>query len=392
MHPGKNPEKSNLMITSVRGTHVRGKDDPIYRYDTPFAKDLLKSVRAEMKTTSWFAPAFFWIRLCIIALGTLFVEYQFATTGLMFWGILVGLFHAQIGLSVQHDASHGSLSKNSFYNALFSYGADWIGNSRYIWFQQHILWHHPHTNHPSLDPDASSAEPFLFFKDYSKKRHPVAPKSSWFPSKYQNYITHFILSLYGPSVVFNPYVYTLKHNDHVSSSLVRVFFSKHRLVSVMLRLFYFLRVTLLPYLSGASLLSSLFLVNVVCGINLTFLFVISHNFEGSDRDPTRISSEDKQDDVEIDWYKSQAETSCTYGGVTAMMLTGGLNMQIEHHLFPRLNSWHYPRIREVIQKCCQRHGVKYKYYPSVLSNTLSMLRYMRRVGVLHSVSAAIRHH
>ena len=160
----------------------------------------------------------------------------------------------------------------------------------------------------------------------------------------------------------------------------------------MLRLFYFLRVTLLPYLSGASLLSSLFLVNVVCGINLTFLFVISHNFEGSDRDPTRISSEDKQDDVEIDWYKSQVETSCTYGGVTAMMLTGGLNMQIEHHLFPRLNSWHYPRIREVIQKCCQRHGVKYKYYPSVLSNTLSMLRYMRRVGVLHSMSAAIRHH
>ena len=150
MHPGKNPEKSNLMIKSVRGTHVRGKDDPIYRYDTPFAKDLLKSVRAEMKTTSWFAPAFFWIRLCIIALGTLFVEYQFATTGLMFWGILVGLFHAQIGLSVQHDASHGSLSKNSFYNALFSYGTDWIGNSRYIWFQQHILWHHPHTNQTNI--------------------------------------------------------------------------------------------------------------------------------------------------------------------------------------------------------------------------------------------------
>jgi len=379
------------MLKSIVGTHVRGKDDPIYRYDSPFARDLINSVAAAMRGTSWFAPNLFWIRLWIIVLGTLFTEYQFATTGLFFWGVLVGVAHASIGLSIQHDASHGSLSRKSFYNSLFAYGADWIGNTRYIWFQQHILWHHPHTNHPSLDPDASSAEPFLFFKDYSKKKHPVAPKSPGGWSKYQDYITHFVLSMYGPSVVFNPSAYTLKHNENIPSSLVNSFFSKHRVTSVSFRFFYFLRIVVLPYLSGASLLTSLFLVNVVCGIILTSLFVISHNFEGSDRDPTRLSSEGSSSSSSIDWYKAQVETSCTYGGTTAMVLTGGLNMQIEHHLFPRLNSWHYPKIRRTIQKCCERHGVKYRYYPSVLSNTLSMLRYMRRMGVLHSIQDAMRH-
>ena len=347
MHPGKSPSKSNLMIKNVVGRHLRNKDDPVYRYDSPFAKDLLRSVRTAMGKTSWFAPPSFWIRIWFIVMSTLFVEYQWATTGVLFWGVLVGIFHAQIGLSIQHDASHGSLSKDFFYNSLFAYGADWIGNTRYIWFQQHILWHHPHTNHPSLDPDATSAEPFLFFKDYSKKKHPIAPKSpiSW-ASRWQHYITHLVLAVYGPSVVFNPYGYTLKHSEHVSSNLVEKFFSKHRSSSVSFRLFYFLRIIVLPWLyGGASFLTSVFLVNVVCGILLTSVFVISHNFEGSDRDPTRLSSEEKKDTEEpIDWYKAQAETGSSYGGTIGMLLTGGLNLQIEHHLFPRLNSWHYPRV------------------------------------------------
>ena len=52
-----------------------------------------------------------------------------------------------------------------------------------------------------------------------------------------------------------------------------------------------------------------------------------------------------------------------YGGNVAMFATGGLNFQIEHHVFPRLSSWHYPRVSGAVKKCCERHGVKYNYFP-----------------------------
>ena len=74
--------------------------------------------------------------------------------------------HLQIGLSIQHDASHGAISKRPWVNALFAYGIDCIGSSRWIWLQSHIMRHHPYTNHQGLDLDAGSAEPFILFHDY----------------------------------------------------------------------------------------------------------------------------------------------------------------------------------------------------------------------------------
>merc|ERR1712072_1623454 len=91
------------------------------------------------------------------------------------------------------------MSRKPWINAFFSYGADIIGNSRWIWFQQHILWHHPYTNHHGLDGDASSAEPALLFHDYGtdsalKKAHHA----------FQHVYMHLVLALYGPSIVLNP--------------------------------------------------------------------------------------------------------------------------------------------------------------------------------------------
>jgi len=137
---------------------------------------------------------------------------------------------------------------------------------------------------------------------------------------------------------------------------------------------------------------------------LTFVFVVSHNFEGSDRDPTNIlhvnknnvivassKSEEKEEkknnnensdpSTPVCWYKAQAETSCTYGGTIGMLLTGGLNLQIEHHLFPRISSWYYPLIQDDIRKCCERHNVTYSYYPTLFHNIVSMFKYVRSVGI-----------
>lgn len=159
---------------------------------------------------------------------------------------------------------------------------------------------------------------------------------------------------------------------------------------------------MLPWLLGGAWLPvAVLLVPLLTGAQLTYLFVVSHNFESSDRfpgHPAKAKSSNGAGDgagasaataaataataeAPVDWYKLQVETSCSYGGWLAMLFTGGLNFQIEHHLFPRLSSWHYPKIAPIVRRICDKHGVRYAYYPNLLANTASTLRYMARAGI-----------
>ena len=109
MHPGHDPLKSDLLQSYLRGIHKRDgmdnsdtSDTPVYEYNSAFAVDLQKTVRKAMGATSWVAPWGFWLRTLIICVLTLYFEYQWATTGSLIVGVIVGILHAQIGLSVQH--------------------------------------------------------------------------------------------------------------------------------------------------------------------------------------------------------------------------------------------------------------------------------------------------
>ena len=417
MHPGADPEKSALLQSFRVGTHVRtlereGGADVVYKYDSPFAKDLLSTVRKTLLAQgikSWYAPVGFWVRTCLIFATTLLCEWRWIMTGRFAWAVAVGACHAQIGLSIQHDASHGAVSGNSFWNNLLAYGADWIGNSRWVWFQQHILWHHPHTNHGELDPDASSAEPFvLFHPELGGEAGAPGKRRKWFHA-FQHWFLHLVLSLYGPSIIWNPVVLlTMQHNKHVPASVGRSnYMSTQKLHAFALRFFYVARIVILPVIyGGAAVLVAALAPGVTTGVFLTAVFVVSHNFEGSDREPQQggiavgpsgagqkksnevmASSKDEGDAAvalgpgsPICWYKAQAETSCTYGGNIGMLLTGGLNLQIEHHLFPRLSSWHYPVIQDAVRECCARHGVKYTYFPNLWDNMGSMFTYIKETG------------
>lgn len=384
MHPGRDPLKSAMFQKYRVGTFKRSSEDPVYVYDSPFAKDLKKAVRTKMGGLSYYAPVGFWARTLLIMFFTLYFEYYWMTTGTFFAGVMVGIFHTQIGLSVQHDGSHGAFSSNPSVNAFFAYGADWIGSSRWIWLQQHILWHHPHTNHVDKDPDTFSASPLLVFSDFSQTKY--TGKDVPTPAfKFQDYITHAVLALYGPSIVYNVLpIFKMKHNENIADCVGNgEYMTKQKPFTWFLRLFYLTRVVFAPwYFGGAPLLRALLLVNICVGVLLTFVFVVSHNFEGSDRDPSKLAELKGKDPEPQCWYRCQIETACTYGGTVGMLLTGGLNMQIEHHVFPRLSSWYYPFIQQEVRDVCKKHGVEYVYFPTLVSNVSSMLRYMRKVGLI----------
>lgn len=119
------------------------------------------------------------------------------------------------------------------------------------------------------------------------------------------------------------------------------------------------------------------LMGISESLTLSLLFSLSHNFIHSDCDPTASY---KNTGESICWFKSQVETSSTYGGAISGYLTGGLNFQVEHHLFPRMSSAWYPHIAPTIRKVCKKHGVKYAYYPWIWQNLFSTFSYMHKAG------------
>ncbi len=353
------------------GTLKRCEGEIEFEMNSPFAVDLRAAIRQAMAGTSFYATMGWWVRCAFICVATLVCEFVWATTGNLAALVATGILHALIGICVQHDASHGAVSKNPTVNAFWSYGADWIGSSRWLWFQQHVVGHHPHCNLEGLDPDAHSAEPLLQF-------HWAPGVMRQWLLRYQWLYMYLVLPWYGPTVIYNWWqLATMSHADEVPISW---WIKEKQLFAVMMRVFYYGRIVVAPVILAKVPWALAGLgVPLVTGFVLTFVFVVSHNFTGSDRSPAAKSKR-------VDFMRLQVETSCSYGGTLAMVLSGGLNMQIEHHCMPRLNSWHYPRIQEAVRSTCAKHQVQYVHFNSLWENVVSTISYMRFVG--HHVTSS----
>jgi fatty acid desaturase (delta-4 desaturase) len=364
---------------------VVGKVDPKdsesdYQFDTEFEREIKREVfkivrrGREFGTKGYFFRAFLYIGFMI------FMNYQWTTSTATTFKLacVFGLAQALIGLNVQHDANHGAASKNHLINDILGFGADFIGGCKWNWMQQHWT-HHAYTNHHEKDPDSFNAEPLLIFNDY-----PLQHSVRKFYHKYQALFFLPVLSGYWLSMVLNPQVFTLVHGG-ASSIGFRMDndWTKSRVkYAIAIRVLYIYLNIARPIMNcglenALTTVLHILTMGAAESLTLAILFSLSHNFEETNRDPTKPVREHGK---KVCWFKSQVETSSTYGGFIAGALTGGLNFQVEHHLFPRMSSAWYPFIAPKVREICKKHGVKYAYYPYVWQNFISTVKYMHQAG------------
>lgn len=276
---------------------------------------------------------------------------------------------ALIGLNVQHDANHGAASRRVWINDLFGFGADAIGGSKWLWIIKHWT-HHAFTNHEEKDPDGFAAEPMILFNDYDNKQ-----KRRQAHHSFQAMYLVLVLSLYWITSVLNiTQVWDLQDRGATAVGVQlrhNKWLSHKTTYAVTLRLLHLLLTIVLPlyYNPSHQTLCHIYCMGVAGSLALGCLFTLSHNFQSAERHPTGQC-----------WYTAQVETSCTYGGWISGYLTGGLNYQIEHHLFPRMCSAWYPTISPIVRRICKKHGVKYTYYPWLHQNMASTLSYTHSIG------------
>ena len=348
-----------------------------YKFDTEFEREIKREVfkivrrGREFGTYGWYARCIFYVSFFF------YLQYLWMTNGSS-WGlaIIYGLSQSLIGLNVQHDANHGAASKNHLINDILGLGADFIGGSKWLWCEQHWT-HHAYTNHATKDPDSFGAEPMMLFNDY-----PLEHEARSWSHKFQAFYYLPVLAGYWISSVFNPQVLDLQQRGAASVGIKMDSDFVHSRVkyAVALRILYIYCNIVSPFLYHGLTLAAfghIMLMGVAESLGLAVLFSLSHNFENADRDPT---AHFRKTGEKVCWFKSQVETSCTYGGFLAGALTGGLNFQVEHHLFPRMSSAWYPYIAPKVREICKKHNVEYVYYPWIITNFISTVKYMHAAG------------
>ncbi len=283
---------------------------------------------------------------------------------------LIGVGIAGIGFSVAHDALHGAYSASSRVNSALGFTFDLCGANGYMWKITHNAIHHTHTNVHGLDEDLT-VSPLLR----------LSPHSEWKPiHRFQHLYAFFTYSL---STLFwvlaKDYKYFVQRDlgpyrnlTHKPREWVALIGSKglYYLWSIIIPLVV-LDVTWWQFLIGWLIM------HLVAGAILGVVFQLAHVVEETAHPTERVQG------GSAEWMVSQMETTSNFARENQALnwFAGGLNFQIEHHLFPRVCSVHYPAISRIVKATAEAHGFAYNEHSTFMQAVGSHYRTLRQLGV-----------
>ena len=283
--------------------------------------------------------------------------------------IFLGLILASIGFNVMHDGAHGSYSNNQSLNELMGLTLNMMGGSAYMWKVRHNIVHHTYTNIAGADEDINRA-PILRFSPEQKRY--------WF-HRYQH--------IYGPVLYSLSTLSWIFYNDYekyftrkIESTKVPPMKWKDKVIfwgSKILNFTLFLVVPALVFGFWPALVG-LLVMHGTMGLTLSFVFQMAHCVED-----TRFPVPDpKSNKIENEWALHQVATTANFAmkSRVACWLLGGLNFQIEHHLYPRISHVHYPALSPLVQQTCEEFNVPYIAYPTFSRAVVSHMRHLRNMG------------
>ncbi|MCY7421076.1 MAG: acyl-CoA desaturase [Chitinophagaceae bacterium] len=283
--------------------------------------------------------------------------------------ILLGCVVAAIGFNVMHDGAHGSFSRYQWINDIASNIANFLGASQYMWKSKHNIIHHTYTNIHGVDDDIE-ARPLLRLCD---------EQSHYKIHKYQH--------VYFPAAYSLLYIYWIFVTDYIkyfSGKIGSIVLRKMTLKEHISFWFYkvahaFIFVGLPIYMVGFSAWIIGFLcMGLVAGFVLSIVFQLAHTVEHT-HFPMPDEATGKMED---EWAIHQIKTTANFATRNKVIswLVGGLNFQIEHHLFPKISHVHYPQINKIIKQACQEFGVEYIEYPKLRQAVVSHVSYLKQMG------------
>lgn len=281
---------------------------------------------------------------------------------------VLGLALVSIAFNIMHDACHGSYSSKNWVNSLLGLTMNALGSNAHIWKIKHNVVHHTYTNIDGIDDDIAKS-PLL--------RH--CPTQKWVPAHRFQFLYMFLL--YSMSTIL--WVYLTDIIKYFSRKIVVTdmkFSVRQHLIFWISKVLYVGFYIVLPvtFLGWEAWLVGYLLVNITMGLTLSLVFQLAHvvektEFEAAGDQPKKLDSE---------WAIHEIRTTANFARSNKWIswFVGGLNFQVEHHLFPRVSHVHYSALSTIVQAHCKEFGLPYHTYPTMAGAIVSHVKVMKQLG------------
>lgn len=350
--------------------------------DNSFHRELRRRVDAEFKRrgTRQRDSAQMYLKTAII-LGVFALAYVALVFLAGTWwqglllGLVLGIAVAAIGFNIMHDGGHQAYSERRWVNRLMALALDLVGGSSYIWQWKHARFHHTWVNVTGHDSDIDLG--------VLGRLSPQQPRRPW--HRWQHL---YLWPLYGVTAI-RWHLYG-DFRDMVTGTVGERPFDRPKgwdlAGFVGGKLVFFTLAFGLPlfFHSPGTVLLLYALVSAVAGVLLALVFQMAHVVEEA-AFPLPDASGSR---METPWAIHQLQTTVDFarGNRVLGWLIGGLNFQVEHHLFPRISHVHYPLVARVVEDTCREFGVTYREHRSFGAGIASHYRLLRRLGRSASTS------
>jgi linoleoyl-CoA desaturase len=285
--------------------------------------------------------------------------------------VVMGIGMAGVGMSVMHDAVHGSFSQKGWVNKLFSSTMYSIGGNVFNWKMQHNLFHHTYTNIEGYDEDIRSRVVIrLSHEAPLKKVH-----------RFQHVYAFFLYSLMTISKLvgdffqlneYNKTGLTKEQNAKPKREYVKLIVSKVLYLGVAIAL-----PIIFTSFAWWLVLLGFLVMHLTAGLIMSVIFQMAHVVEGADQPVP-----DENGALESEWAIHELMTTANFSRRNRLLgwYIGGLNFQIEHHLFPHISHVHYRKISPIVEETAKEFGLPYNQKKTLFHAIASHIRILKELG------------
>lgn len=339
-----------------------------YSWDGSFYRTIKERVEAQMPASKRRDDPKMVLKSIILL--TLYLPFVAMYIYFCTWwsAVLIGLLCGQIGVNIMHDGNHGAYSSSKLANSLAGYTLDLVGSCSVVYRRSHNFGHHSCVNHYELDRAFDTSYPYLRLH-VNQQRLSV--------HQYQHLYAWLVYAL----INFGDFFGTIDEMFWMSNFPNRRGFTSFS--SFALQLFvkvwtFFVTLFLPTYVHGfLQVFWIWFFMQMVFSIGYSLFFAVNHwTLDAGFVDNSSIGKSN--------WGVLQVENSLNFGLDSKVWthLSGGLNHQIEHHLFPGMVHTRLPEITGVVQRTCQEFGLRYYQYSSFWTALKGHYRLLKTLGCM----------
>lgn len=325
------------------------------------------------KTGNWklYLKSIVFLSFYILPLVAL-ITFQFSFGWTMLSYVVMGISMSGIGFCIMHDAIHGSYSEKPWLNTIMSHTISIIGGNRVSWKIQHNVLHHTYTNVHGHDEDIEN-KPIL--------RLSPDGKLLWI-HRFQHY---YAILLYGLSTVSWATTKDVKQiRDYDKSGLLSKVGAKKSTVMTEIflsKMVYYIMFFVIPFTLGNlpwyAYLAGFFAMHFMAGVITTVVFQLAHVVEHTD-----FFQPDDANELENSWAVHQLMTTANFAKRNRFVnwFVGGLNFQIEHHLFTNISHVHYTEIAPIVKQTALEFGIPYYEFDTFNQAVASHWKTLKMLG------------